>query len=143
MAARKSPSSSTRKPASAPKKSTSATRKPAAPASAAPPQAATPPKPSPQAAVDVAKQPDKKDGKDQIVTSKKKMVRDSFTMPAPDYALISVLKSRTLSSGTAVKKSELLRAGLVALAAMPAAQLIGLVASMPLVKTGRPGKKKK
>lgn len=76
-------------------------------------------------------------------TSKKKMVRDSFTMPAPDYALIGVLKARTLSSGTAVKKSELLRAGLIALAAMSPAHLIDLVSAMPTVKTGRPGKKKK
>jgi hypothetical protein len=74
---------------------------------------------------------------------KKKMVRDSFTMPAPDYALIGVLKSRTLASGTAVKKSELLRAGLVALAAMPPAHLIDLIAAMPQIKTGRPGNKKK
>lgn len=80
---------------------------------------------------------------DNAAGSKQKMVRDSFTMPAPDYALIGVLKARTLASGTSVKKSELLRAGLVALAALSAAQLIDLIAGMPQVKTGRPGKKKK
>jgi len=74
--------------------------------------------------------------------SKNKLVRDSFTMPATDYALIGALKARTLASGTSVKKSELLRAGLNALAVMPPAQLISLLASMPAVKTGRPGKKK-
>ena len=77
------------------------------------------------------------------VTGKQKLVRDSFTMPAPDYALIGVLKARTLASGAAVKKSELLRAGLVALAAMPPGHLIDLISAMPPVKTGRPGKKKK
>ena len=94
-----------------------------------------------------------KDGKDKRKKEKKvhdgdsggkrkKMVRDSFTMPTADYALIGVLKSRTLAAGTAVKKSELLRGGLVALAAMSPAQLIDLISAMPAVKTGRPGKKK-
>ena len=86
---------------------------------------------------------DKKMIEGDASAGKKKMVRDSFTMPDADYALISVLKARTLASGTSVKKSELLRAGLVALAAMPPANLIGLVSAMPAVKTGRPGKKKK
>jgi hypothetical protein len=86
---------------------------------------------------------DKKMIEGNASAGKKKMVRDSFTMPDADYALIGVLKARTLASGTSVKKSELLRAGLVALAAMPPANLIGLVSAMPAVKTGRPGKKKK
>ena len=86
---------------------------------------------------------DKKMIESDASAGKKKMVRDSFTMPDADYALIDVLKARTLASGTSVKKSELLRAGLVALAAMPPANLIGLVSAMPAVKTGRPGKKKK
>jgi hypothetical protein len=89
------------------------------------------------------KKKDKKMNDGNNAAGKKKLVRDSFTMPAPDYALIGVLKSRTLASGTSVKKSELLRAGLVALAAMSPAQLIELVSAMPEVKTGRPGKKKK
>lgn len=89
------------------------------------------------------KKKDKKVDGSNSLAGKKKMVRDSFTMPSPDYALIGVLKARTLASGAAVKKSELLRAGLVALAAMQPAQLIDLISAMPEVKTGRPGKKKK
>ena len=74
---------------------------------------------------------------------KKKPVRDSFTMPADEYALIPKLKARALAVGIAVKKSELLRAGLGALAQMPSTQLAALIGSLPKIKTGRPGKKKK
>ena len=74
---------------------------------------------------------------------KKKPIRDSFTMPADEYALIPKLKARALAVGIAVKKSELLRAGLGALAQMPSSQLAALIGSLPKIKTGRPGKKKK
>ena len=122
-----------------------------APARAAPPAGVAPTAPAPVAkpAADKAAAKPKKSGKkdqkskgDDQPGGKNKLVRDSFTMPATDYALIGALKARTLASGTSVKKSELLRAGLNALAAMSPAQLIGLIASMPHVKTGRPGKKK-
>ncbi|MEO7760798.1 MAG: hypothetical protein ABIS68_02675 [Casimicrobiaceae bacterium] len=74
---------------------------------------------------------------------KKKQVRDSFTMPAADYSLIAMLKARSLAAGIAVKKSELLRAGLVALSVMPPARLFEVIEGLPKVKTGRPEKKKK
>ena len=83
----------------------------------------------------------KKDKKDGDSAERKKLVRDSFTMPTADYALIGELKVRALASGAAVKKSELLRAGLIALAQLPSPRLLDLITALPKIKTGRPGKK--
>ena len=69
---------------------------------------------------------------------KVKLIRDSFTMPSYDYALIATLKSRALDNKTVLKKSELLRAGLHALSKLQAQQLIALVSTLAVVKTGRP-----
>jgi hypothetical protein len=72
------------------------------------------------------------------------VIRDSFTMPLADYALIGVLKRRCIGLGVAIKKSELLRAGLVALEQLPDASLSQVVAAIETIKTGRPpGKAKK
>ena len=73
-------------------------------------------------------------------TKKPKLVRDSFTFPASDYALIAALKQRAISAGVDVKKSELIRAGLAALVAMPDEQLLAVVNSLEKIKTGRPAK---
>ena len=76
-----------------------------------------------------------------IDVSKAKLVRDSFTMPQHDFALIAALKDRALGFKRATKKSELLRAGLHALQQLSDAQLrIALNALTPL-KAGRPKKK--
>ena len=73
-----------------------------------------------------------------------KVIRDSFTMPHADYELIGALKQRCLGLGVAMKKSELLRAGLVVLRQLPDERLLEVVAAVESVKTGRPpGKKKK
>ncbi|MDP2004764.1 MAG: hypothetical protein Q8K45_03740 [Rubrivivax sp.] len=69
-----------------------------------------------------------------------KLVRDSFTMPQPDFALIDLLKVRALGFKRPTKKSELLRAGLQALAAMPAAELKAALGRLTPLKTGRPKK---
>jgi hypothetical protein len=82
-----------------------------------------------------------KDAKPKEVKPKKvKLIRDSFTMPSFDYDLIDVLKAKALGSKAAIKKSELLRAGLHALNKLDAAQLIALVGTLEIVKTGRPKK---
>ena len=52
---------------------------------------------------------------DKSSTRKPKLVRDSFTIPKNEYAAIDALKARAIALGTSVKKSELLRAGLMAL----------------------------
>lgn len=69
---------------------------------------------------------------------KEKVVRDSFTMPKTDYERIASLKQKCLDTGVAVKKSELLRAGLVMLDALPNKRLIAAVSAVETVKTGRP-----
>ena len=71
---------------------------------------------------------------------KPKMVRDSFTMPEPDYALIAGLKLRCATQGAEVKKSELLRLGLQALARMGDEDLATVVKALDKLKTGRPRK---
>lgn len=71
---------------------------------------------------------------------KEKPVRDSFTMPRTDYALIGQLKERGLGFKREVRKSELLRAGLQMLAAMDDAALKALLDKLPRIKTGRPRK---
>jgi len=50
------------------------------------------------------------------------------------------LKQKCLSAGVAVKKSELLRAGLLLLEAAPLAELLDAIAAVETVKTGRPAK---
>jgi hypothetical protein len=71
---------------------------------------------------------------------KAKMVRDSFTMPENDYSKIGELKKRCLQAGVHVKKSELLRAGLIGLSALPDAALVKAVEQLERIKTGRPPK---
>jgi hypothetical protein len=73
---------------------------------------------------------------------KSKLVRDSFTMPKLEYDALGELKRRALQFGHEVKKSELLRAGLVALKSMPHDALQALLGQVPRIKTGRPKKGK-
>ncbi len=87
-----------------------------------------------------ADKPEKKHKKEKKTDSKVKVVRDSFTMPQTDYALIAEIKQKALKAGLHVKKSELLRAGLRALDKLGAAQLKRAVASLEKIKTGRPKK---
>ena len=69
-----------------------------------------------------------------------KLVRDGFTMPATDYALIAELKLRLHDVRREAKKSELLRAGLQALALLDATSLAAALDRLEPVKTGRPRK---
>lgn len=71
---------------------------------------------------------------------KKKVVRDSFTMPQNEYAKIAEVKAICLKAKMHVKKSEVLRAGLKMLAELNAAQLKQKLASLEKIKTGRPHK---
>lgn len=71
---------------------------------------------------------------------KEKVVRDSFTMPKSDYAKIAILKQKCVDAGVSVKKSELLRAGLLLLASAPEKRLLAAVSAVETVKTGRPAK---
>lgn len=75
---------------------------------------------------------------DKTSPKKPKLVRDSFTIPKNEYAAIDALKSRAIALGTSVKKSELLRAGLVALQGLSDAAYKAALSAVPTLKTGRP-----
>jgi hypothetical protein len=70
---------------------------------------------------------------------KSKLIRDSFTMTRDEHAQLRALKLAAMELGLGVKKSELLRAGVAALAAMSPTQLKTAVASITSLKTGRRG----
>jgi len=69
---------------------------------------------------------------------KVKLVRDSFTIPASEYAVLATLKQRALVAAHPVKKSELLRAGIQLLAALSDTALMAALKNVPAIKTGRP-----
>lgn len=69
---------------------------------------------------------------------KPKLVRDSFTIPKTEFIAIDALKTRAIALGTSVKKSELLRAGLMALQTLSDAAYKATLAAVPTLKTGRP-----
>ncbi|MEO6319527.1 MAG: hypothetical protein ABJA84_10615 [Polaromonas sp.] len=74
---------------------------------------------------------------------KDKLIRDSFTIPKAEYAVIDELKQRTARQlDRPAKKSELLRAGIKLLATLSNAALATALAQVPTIKTGRPALKK-
>ena len=70
---------------------------------------------------------------------KPKLVRDSFTIPKAEYVVLDQLKQRATALTRPAKKSELLRAGIKALAALSDAAFLTALAQVPAIKTGRPG----
>ena len=78
-----------------------------------------------------------------VKAKKPKLVRDSFTIPKAEYAVIETLKERTARLSTPAKKSELLRAGLKLLSQLDDATLQKAMQSIPAIKTGRPKSDKK
>jgi len=66
------------------------------------------------------------------------LVRDSFTMPEQEYAVLATVKQACLKAGVEVKKSELLRVGVALLGRLDVADLRAVLASLPQLKTGRP-----
>lgn len=75
-----------------------------------------------------------------VKAKKPKLVRDSFTIPKDEYAVIDALKERAVRLSRPVKKSELLRAGLKLLAGLSDTALFTALESVPSIKTGRPTK---
>ncbi len=71
---------------------------------------------------------------------KVKVVRDSFTLPKTELLQITEMKKRAMALGVEVKKSELIRAGLQALAGMADTAFKKAIANVPTIKTGRPAK---
>ena len=114
--------------AKAPAAAKAAAAKPAAPAKKAAPKVAAkaPQKAAPQVAAKEEK------------PKKPKLVRDSFTIPKAEYLVLDTLKERALKLSREVKKSELLRAGIKALAALSDTALLAALSAVPTIKTGRP-----
>ena len=73
---------------------------------------------------------------------KPKLVRDSFTIPKLEYVVLEALKQRAIGLAQPAKKSELLRAGIKALAAMSDTDLRTAWQAVPAIKTGRPASAK-
>ena len=71
---------------------------------------------------------------------KPKLVRDSYTIPKDEAAVLAQLKERSAALGQASKKSELLRAGIKALAGMGDKALLAALRAVPAIQTGRPKK---
>ena len=83
----------------------------------------------------------KKEAPAPVVKDKKfKVVRDSFTIPKNEFSQLGEMKKKALSLGLDIKKSELLRAGLMLLNAASDTAFKKALAAVPTLKTGRPGK---
>jgi hypothetical protein len=70
--------------------------------------------------------------------AKPKLVRDSFTIPKPEYAVLESLKLRAATLARPSKKSEVLRAGIVVLNAMNDKAFVAALNAVTSLKTGRP-----
>ncbi len=75
-------------------------------------------------------------------TKKIKLVRDSFTIPKDEYAVLEDLKQRAAQLSRPVKKSELLRAGIKMLSSLTDTAYVAALEQLPAIKTGRPALKK-
>ena len=75
-----------------------------------------------------------------VKVKKPKLVRDSLTMPKAEYEVLDLLKTRAATLQTHIKKTELIRAGIKALAAMTDAAFLAALKAVPNLKTGRPKK---
>lgn len=73
---------------------------------------------------------------------KQKLVRDSFTIPKNEYAVLSDLKARAAKLTRPAKKGEILRAGIGALNAMSDKAFLATLGAVPSLKTGRPKRAK-
>ncbi len=73
---------------------------------------------------------------------KPKVVRDSFTMPETEYALIGSVKKACLSAGFEIKKSEILRIGVTLIAKLDPKKVKAAQAALVPLKAGRPKKHK-
>lgn len=71
---------------------------------------------------------------------KPKLVRDSFTFPKVEYVAFGQLKQRAEKLSRAVKKSELVRAGILSLTQMSDKSFLEVLTAVPTIKTGRPKK---
>lgn len=73
-----------------------------------------------------------------VLDARPSLVRDSFTMPQEEYAVLAEVKGACLRAGVDVKKSELLRIGVALLGQLDMTTLQAVLAALPQLKTGRP-----
>lgn len=73
-------------------------------------------------------------------TKKVKQVRDSFTMPENEYAVLAQVKKTCLKSGVEIKKSDLLRIGVSLIKNLTITELKDILGSLTPLKVGRPKK---
>ena len=66
------------------------------------------------------------------------IIRETFSMPPADSALIDQLRQRIAAQGVILNRSEILRAALAALSALPDSLLAEAGNNVPKMKTGRP-----
>ncbi len=144
------PTTASAKPQPAAKRAPKAAARPVVAKAPSKPKA----KPAPKAAKPAAKavpaegpadaQPSTQPAADMAAAKppKHKLVRDSFTIPRSEYQVLDAVKQRLVQLARPAKKSELLRAGIKLLAALPDEALIAALAAVPSIKTGRPGKSK-
>lgn len=99
--------------------------------SASPAKTASSAKPSTQAKAKPVAEPK---------TKKPKLVRDSFTFPKDEYQAIAALKVKALGLKQSVKKSEILRAGLMLISSLNDKAFLAALNKVPALKTGRPAK---
>ena len=88
-----------------------------------------------------AKTPSIANGEKSVKPKKPKLIRDSFTIPKAEYQVLDELKKRAAQIANPAKKSELLRAGIKALAVMSDAALLSALQAVPAIKTGRPSQR--
>ncbi|WP_194725996.1 hypothetical protein [Noviherbaspirillum malthae] len=152
-----SPSAPTVKPlaSGASKGKTELLKKPAGALLAVPPAAGTAPASKPvktaktaktdkaakPAAKPTSKEPAAKP-EEKEKAKKPKLVRDSFTMPEAEYAVLGQVKKDCLKAGFEVKKSELLRVGVALIRQLDTTRLKEVLETLPALKTGRPKKAK-
>jgi len=128
----KSAAPATKKRVRKPVKKVSASVSPATKTKAASPaKTASSAKPSTQAKAKPVAEPK---------TKKPKLVRDSFTFPKDEYQAIAALKVKALGLKQSVKKSEILRAGLMLISSLNDKAFLAALNKVPALKTGRPAK---
>lgn len=115
------------KPKVSSKKAAPAKRSDAASRKGTQPVLAEPPQPESEAIQQV-----------RTVKLKHKVVRDSFTIPKSEYAVLEALKARAADLKQPAKKSEVLRAGITALLEMNDKAFLSALHAVPVLKTGRP-----
>ncbi|RYZ79744.1 MAG: hypothetical protein EOP06_26620 [Proteobacteria bacterium] len=67
-----------------------------------------------------------------------RVVRETFTIPEAEHSQVEGIRGRMLGKAIAVNKSEVVRAGLLAISELDDKSLVALFDRLERVKTGRP-----